>query len=101
MRERCAGMKMVEVPEISVTALRELKEMIAPLCCAPDVKKIRAEENQKEARPYESQQAEAAGFDLERGVLLGISAGSDPATDKGVDRQATAPGSQQGGGKQQ
>jgi len=95
-------MKMVEVPEISVTALRKLKEMIAPLCCATDVEKIRAEENQKEARPYESQQAaQAVGSDLERGVLLGRSAGSDPATDKGVDRQATAPGSQQGGGEQQ
>ena len=81
MRERCAGMRMVEIPEISVAALRDLKEFIAPLCCATDVEKIRAEENRKEARPYESQQADTVGSGLDRGGLLDGSASSDP--DKG------------------
>ena len=100
MRERCADLKMVETPEISIAALRELAEFIASLCCTTDVEKIRAKENQKEARQHESQQSDAVGSDMGRRGLLGGSARSDAATGEGIDRQVIASGSQQGGGEQ-
>lgn len=100
MREWCADLKMVETPEISISALRELAEFIASLCCTTDVEKIRAKENQKEARQDENQQAGTVGSGVGRTGLLGGSARSDAATDQGIDRQVVAPGSQQGGGEQ-
>ena len=99
MRERCVDFKMVKTPEISVSALRELAQVMASLRCTTDVEKIRAEENQKEARPHESQQTDAVGSGLDRRNLLEGSARSDPATGQGVDRQVTAPGSRQEGGE--
>ena len=95
MRERCASLKMVEVPEISVAALREVKDFIGPLCCTRDMRKIRANKDQKEAREHESRQEDAVGSDLDRGGLLGGSARSDPSTATGADAQAAVEGGQQ------